>query len=967
MNKTFLLKILTCSLVFSMFLVLFTESFAQESPIKIRLSVQETAGVNRVEEPVTSGIPLPESANILKTDSLQLTDASNNVIPTQLTVTSRWKGTAGDSTKPIKWILLDFNATIPANGYATYYLTSGNTPLTTTTSLSIQDQTDKFIINTGKAKFQLSKEHFNIFDYVWVDADNDGLLDDPIVSQPASGGIILTDKQGTQFTALLEAPEEILIEEQGPLRSVIKIRGVLRDVDGNYFAPSITDPSLSVSGTFSQPYPNSYVYYNVRFHFYNNKEYVRAFFTLENNGAQGRIYPETGFAPNQAVYFDYVNLKINLSPLNNAIVQTQSLTSNFTNQEDTFLIHQDWNENLLDEYPRTLEPVFDKGIFYTSTLNGNELSSGKTHDGWIDLNNGKLGIGLAIRDFWQNFPKNIAATGTQLQIGLWPQGGYYPYCSNSDFLDPKYDMYCKDGGRDSNLYLFDAGQHKTHEMIFVFYSGSPNTVTELISKSLDTPLMALADSEWYHETQAFGMIAPFSLTTENSEIDEAIQRYELLQSANVYEVDAENGITMDSLKTMNPPHWSFPEQSKFFGWKNYGDFTWAKGTPSMHYDWTYTMLLHYLRSGKRKLFDAGAAMAKHRYDIDQYHGEREATTEKQKWMNHLQFYEANGHSDPTIAPYNPSTIGKPTHTWSGGLALYYLLTGDRLALNALEEVGKGMLNYYGNGGLTDATVVECSGHEIRHEGWSIVNLLNLYRVKGESLYLQTALNIAKNRLLYREQQGGTTGSWGSPASIGTAQLTPVGLPIISSGCVEATNVQSNTFFSYIIAPLVDIHFETNDNDLGSLLVRMADFAKDKYLFGGDFDQDGNYRPLQSTYWWVDGDVDGSIRGVKGEPTKNIFNADLFSYVHKLTDNPAYLEWARKSFRDGIFYYTKGGSIYFDPAFRAKISFYDGYFSETQTKVHGWLGRTNQIYLFIERQLQEDPVLRPQIMNIKLTP
>jgi len=90
--------------------------------INIPLSVSECAGIKRADEPLTSGIPLPESANITSTLDLEVCDNNNIRIPAQFTVLSRWHGIPSDETKPIKWVLLDFNADVNIGGTSTYYL-----------------------------------------------------------------------------------------------------------------------------------------------------------------------------------------------------------------------------------------------------------------------------------------------------------------------------------------------------------------------------------------------------------------------------------------------------------------------------------------------------------------------------------------------------------------------------------------------------------------------------------------------------------------------------------------------------------------------------------------------------------------------------------------------------------------------------------------------------------------------------
>jgi len=789
-----------------------------------------------------------------------------------------------------------------------------------------------------------------------------------IVSQPNEGGVVLTSEDGTEYYTTLEAPEEIEIEEQGPMRMVVKVRGVFKAEDGSFFAPPVHG-SVDFPD-FDQPYVHSFVYYNCRIHFYNNKEYVKVFFTLENNGANGRTNPEPYFSPVQIVYFDSVNLILKTNNASAADILSEDSYAQLASS-DSFVLYQDWNENVADDIKDTLEPNFEKGVYYSTEKNTQQLSSGSTNPGWIDKNSNFQGVGLAFRHFWQNFPKKLTVSPTEIKIGLWPEEGYYPYCRSADFTDPKYDIYCKEAGKDGGVYLFDAGRHKTYEMLLRFYSDPQNSQTQILSSSLESPLMALAPSEWYAQTKVLGLIGPSGLTSTDLEINEAMERYEKLQTAMVYEEDSENAITIQNLKTMNPPHWEFSIQNRFFNWMNFGDLLWSNKAPcALHYDWTYKMLLHYVRTGKRNFFDTGVEMVKHRYDIDQYHGERiRIKNQSHKYTNHFQFYETSGHADPTLQHYFPSKPSGPAHTWNGGLVLYYLLSGDKLALEAAEGNGKAVLNRYGSGGISDANIPKCASSEFRSEGWSMLILINLYRVTGKSEYIDTAKNIAKNKMLYKEQQVGGNGSFGENItnSYVNRALDAVGVDCVESGCGTCKNVVFPLMVAYLGESLMATHYETQDEELGSLIVRMADFLKDELLFGGDYDKNGKYRPIQTVWMWVEEDPDGFIRnpdegyGGGGQVLWTLYWVDYFAYAYRLTGNSEYLDLARKCFRDMMFYYAAESNGfysngvprgYIDPNTRSKISFTEGMFPGSHTKVHGWLGRTNQVYLYTEWQLQQ---------------
>lgn len=908
--------------------------------INIPLSVSEYAGIRRVDEPLTSGVPIPECANIMSVLDLEVCDSNNNRIPAQFTVLSRWHGVPDDETKPIKWVLLDFNADVDLGGTSIYYLRDGAGDSTQNTNLNLVEDDNTIVVNTGVATFTINKNYFNLFDYVNIDGKN-------IVSQPNAGGVVLTDINGKIFTTLNESPEEIFIEEVGVQRAVIKIRGVFKAEDHTYFARSVHFPEDTPK--FDQPYENSFFYYNCRIHFYNNKEYVKLFLTIENNGANGYTDPEWKYAPRQPVNFDSIDLVINKSS-NNTTISSEDGTSQLTHS-DVFTILQNWKDNLTDSYGDTLEPIFEKGIYYTSKKNDNEISAGLMNPGWVDSYSpdNSSGVGFAVRHFWQNFPKKITADHSMIKIGLWPKEGYFPYWNFSTTFEPQFEHY-----------TFEAGRHKTYEMIIRFYSDSEDNQTQTISKSMESPLVALPDSAWVAETKALGLIGPSGIESDDIEMKEALERFERFQTSTVYEDDSYNGVAIPNIRTRNPPVNEWERQSMFFNWANFGDLLWMNHQPcSTHYDWTYKMLLHYIRTGKRRLFDVGVEMAKHRYDIDQYHGERSSTDGMHKWANHLQFYEKDSNGS------TKGKISKPTHNWNGGIILYYLLTGDRKSLEAAEENSKGILNHFGDGGLFNASY-QGKPHELRSEGWSMLNLVEIYRVTGEQKYLDVAKNIAKNRVMYTEQQSGGRGVilGGTPPS----PLHDRICGIVDCECVELDtdcyNVMLPLMLAYTSEGLIAVHHETQDKELGDMLIRTGNFLKDEMLFGGDYNEDGLYRTLRTANVWVKEDIDGSIRLGSGHsnsyhygfasPIYTLFWSNLFAYAYRLTKNSEYLDWARKCFKDMMFHHISQG--YVDPGQRDMITFKDNMWGSTHTKVHGWIGRTNQVYLNTEWELQHSQLI-----------
>lgn len=906
------------------------------SALDVPLQVADTVpgGLARHDEPVTSGVPLPKDSGLTDLRRLGLFDAAGRRVAAQFRALSRWEGTREDASKALKWVLVDFRAEVPAGGHAGYVLRDVPAQAEAAPArLAVERQGGDFVVDTGAARFTVRPGHFNVLDKVELRGQGGW---QPLVDQHGTGGLVLYDAKGVAHAATASPAELAEVEESGPLRCMLRVRGTFQAADGSWFAPAVHHSKDFPR--FDQPYAHSFVNYEARMVFYAGKPWARLFLTLENNGANGLTHPEELWAPVQAVPFDGLGLEMGTGGL---AATGEPLDMRFQGGQaavapgQQWELRQDWHENLSDTKAGTLEPEFAKGPFWQASLAGRSVAAGKTNDGWFQLRGAGGGMVLAARYFWQNHPKAVDYADGRLTFWLWPRDGYYPHCLSKDFPDAKYGRYCREAGRDPNLYLLDGGRHKTHELLLDFAlpgngpgSGPSDAVDpEALAKTLAHPLMALAAPQWYVDTGTLGPLMPPGLHLKDPEQAEALERWKLFQQGLVDSKVARLGWSIPEVRTRSPAYWDYSHQDRYFGWMHFGDLLWSGQIPSsLHYDWTLLMLLDYLRTGNAEMLELGTEMARHRYDIDQYHGERTDQRGNQVWTNGFQFYESEGHADPTINGTDMSRVSMRSHTWNGGLLLYHLLTGDPRALEAAEENAQAAHNLLG----PSFGKRQCVENETRQETWPILMLVNLYRVTGETRHLALARHIAVDRMLYREQLAGGQGRFGN------------------GDCPNLDlNVQNTLMLLYSADPLIQLHQETHDKDIGGLLTRMATFARDQLILGGQALGPGRYVPLQTSGVWLAGDPAGKSRGAESETIKDIFAADLLAYGYRLTGDESFLQLARRLFRDAVFYAEAKRLQPVNPAERFPVGYIDGAFPSSETKARGWLCRLGQVYLNTE--------------------
>ena len=164
--------------------------------------------------PITSGVPFPKG--VLGADSnLRLLDAGGNELPLQTRTLARWNDGS------VKWALLDFQGA--ADGR--YTLEYGNEVKRRDTPprLAVSETAEGVEVITGPLKVIVSKSRYGFPGEVWFDEDKDGKFDSREKLSEA-GAFFVRDLEGNAYSSAVR-PDEVVLEEAGPLRAVVRISG----------------------------------------------------------------------------------------------------------------------------------------------------------------------------------------------------------------------------------------------------------------------------------------------------------------------------------------------------------------------------------------------------------------------------------------------------------------------------------------------------------------------------------------------------------------------------------------------------------------------------------------------------------------------------------------------------------------------------------------------------------------------
>lgn len=663
--------------------------------------------------PVTVGVPFADH-ELAVGESVRVVTGAGVILPTQTTCLATW---AADR-RWVKWLLVDFQADLESSDGlpARWFLEYGSaTPLPTPRlALRVDRGAEAVAVHNGPLRLHVCEGRLQL-----------SLHGDAGAGDEAAVALVpyVHAQSGQRFEASRSALN-VSIEDEGPLRVAVCIRGVHEDGDGRQVLP-----------------------YILRLHLYAGRPFVRCFHTF--------VFDQS---PDD---FEIAKLGVDcrITAGSERGVWIGGTEGPLSGRRQGRMLQSDDRSCRVD-------------------LDGHVSQASERTDAWAGVECERGCIGVVLRDAWKEYPKAITVSETGVNAELWAEG---EACLS--FAQPfREPAILFNGTRDAgefarlvrerptaplNLKSLNAwtpddlawveamikthapdrpasyndtgtddarGAAKTSEMLLslTLPSAAPAEEWSGIARCVQEPVVAAAAADYMCQTKA---LRPLTWR------DPATFR------------EAQDALDDMFAKVVEEPR----QKLRNYGMIGYGDLMcshsaspWAlwmqfKDTPDvaerMKYcsraynneanDQVNALWCLFLHSGRREHFLAAEAYGEHLGDVDIKHLGPQAGL--------MHYHNANHWSGG----------GSPSHTCTAGLMRQYYLTGNRRLLEVCAEAANWALAHQEPCGVFSNR----GGYLVREFTSPLANLLEYYQAEWSPEYGGLARRSLKWMLLALPQPG----------------------------------------------------------------------------------------------------------------------------------------------------------------------------------------------------------------------
>ncbi|MBW2732291.1 MAG: hypothetical protein JRH20_07835 [Deltaproteobacteria bacterium] len=601
----------------------------------VTITVSEPVGATREVAPVSGGVPFGRGV-VLATQLERVTLADVRGLRVKSFQKPVVLGSWPDGS--VKWLLLDFLANVPAQGSATFTLGLADTSNAGDPQIHVTEDAQRFTVDTGRLKVELSKERFSFVDAAWVDADGDhvytaaekvvsgpgemfidldavapGVADSGVYDHPDTntfgmeGGNWMRKSQATTATRYLASEGEYSLSlfREGQSHVVFKLEGWHRD------------PATA----------RQFGKYTLYLHFYLYQSFVRASHTWIMTGD-----PDKNFIRRMAIELPFAGVADTLDYAFGGRFETEGAPVTLDPAHEPFVsltpgpselltgkVSRDGEVALVaigpDKYYHNLPLSQDLTVSYELIEDGAVSTTGAAPSGWGSVSAGGVGLAAGIRDFWREHPKEVQYAKGRLGVYLWPDHGDRTLDLRRRYPELRGTVdqgWGKAARREFVAPGSAVGLAKTTDLFFDFHAGAAPAEVDRRFRSFQDPLRPFAGGAYNVATGVFGPVVAYDPKNYFK-----LENYLDLMMARI-------------MRSQREYHW--------VGWLDYGDYlpefekqSWELDLPSnpkLYTNWGYAgwlqegyrfgqwAFVQYFRSGRYRYLRAADSWLRHTRDVD---------------------------------------------------------------------------------------------------------------------------------------------------------------------------------------------------------------------------------------------------------------------------------------------------------------------------------------------------------------
>ena len=642
--------------------------------------------------PIRTGVPFGYGV-LSSVDHLRLENTAGTEITAQFDTLANWPDGS------IKSVLVQFltDTTVAPKSYRLAYGSSVTRSSVSTSIVSVLN--NEMTINTGAIKFIINNN--GLVSSLWQDSNNDQQFSNDEKIIDSSELYALNAFDNIEYTASLASDSQITLEENGPIRAVIK-----------------------ATGSMTNNNSDTLIKYLIRYYAYANSDKIDIEYTLIDDRPEVNVHNAESYRNPSQLALSIKSYGLRFNYLNSGSTQYRfggeaGAVYNGTVSGEHYLLQQG-------------EFIYDNGVD-SHTFNYSGVGSGNRAPGWMALDSGNKHMAIAVKEFWQQFPNELSVNNQTLTVSLHPSRAVAPLPDTTPLIQgsagtTKYV-------RPNTFYFTREGGAKTYQMRLSFSDEAPSDLSLENDNNFfqSNNLLLKATPEWYTASGVFGDLNVGTSTTSDTGFDAHMMR-------DFYEPSMVEG-----------------KQATNYGWRDYGDRLRAGWSNTINgvripgfYNDTHVGATNffkmYLRTGDQRWYNLAQVSTRHFMDIDVSHGPRQGY-----WSGFGAPMQPAGeiHAIKHDMVDHTSRNVHQGHAHASGLIDYYLLTGDKRAREVMQEIAdwwKFMVPYMyplpfdidapnNRGGYREAA---------RDYGWPLFVMNEYVRLTGDADYhRETSAHLVK--------------------------------------------------------------------------------------------------------------------------------------------------------------------------------------------------------------------------------